>query len=210
MKPLKLFTLMFFVAALALPAITSSTVQSQGGITEAPTGFDNLSNGFVDQTTHEANEDVFAEQEFIEDGLGPVYNAQSCGECHQNPVTGGISQITELRAGTFNGSIFFEHAGGSLIHSRAIDATVQERLSGSSNVRAFRTSLNTLGDGFVECIDSNTLAAIANSRPGCAGNSSRCRCWKRPASSAPDASAGRISTPASSPFPPTPTLMRWA
>jgi CxxC motif-containing protein (DUF1111 family) len=36
---------------------------------------------------------------------------------------------------------------------------------GSSEVRTFRTSLNTLGDGFVECIDSDTLAAIANSQP---------------------------------------------
>ncbi|HXG65215.1 MAG TPA: di-heme oxidoredictase family protein [Blastocatellia bacterium] len=165
MKPLKLFTLVFFVAALALPAITSSTVQSQGGVTEAPTGFDDETNGLVDQLTHEADEEVFAEQEFIEDGLGPVYNAQSCGECHQNPVTGGISQITEMRAGIYNGSIFFEHEGGSLIHSRAIHADIQERMSGSSNVRAFRTSLNTLGDGFVECIDSNTLLAIANSQP---------------------------------------------
>ena len=36
-------------------------------------------------------------------GLGPVYNAQSCAECHQNPVSGGISQISELRAGHFDG-----------------------------------------------------------------------------------------------------------
>jgi CxxC motif-containing protein (DUF1111 family) len=31
------------------------------------------------------------------DGLGPLYNAQSCRECHQNPTSGGPSQITELR-----------------------------------------------------------------------------------------------------------------
>src|SRR5216110_3635256 len=40
----------------------------------------------------------------IADGLGPVYNAQSCAECHQNPVTGAISQISELRAGHNDGS----------------------------------------------------------------------------------------------------------
>ena len=47
-----------------------------------------------------------------------MYNAQSCGECHQNPVTGGISQVTELRAGRFDGSSFVDHPGGSLIHVR--------------------------------------------------------------------------------------------
>ena len=34
--------------------------------------------------------------EKIGDGLGPVYNAQACRECHQNPITGGASQVTEL------------------------------------------------------------------------------------------------------------------
>ena len=35
----------------------------------------------------------------VPDGLGPVYNAQSCRECHQTPVTGAASQVTELRVG---------------------------------------------------------------------------------------------------------------
>ena len=42
------------------------------------------------------------EREDIADGLGPVYNAQACAECHQNPVSGATSQITELRAGTLD------------------------------------------------------------------------------------------------------------
>ena len=36
---------------------------------------------------------------------------------------------------------------------------------GGNEVRTFRTSLNVLGDGFVECIDSNTLVAISNRQP---------------------------------------------
>jgi CxxC motif-containing protein (DUF1111 family) len=135
--------------------------------TEAPAGFDGLTidPAFVDQTTHTSDGVTFTEQESIADGLGPVYNAQSCGECHQNPVTGGISQITELRAGHFNGTIFVDHPGGSLINDRAIDPSIQERVLGGNEVRTFRTSLNTLGDGFVEAIDSNTIVAIANSQP---------------------------------------------
>jgi len=132
---------------------------------EAPTGFDNLTNGFTTQAQFEADRDVFEESEPIEEGLGPVYNAQSCAECHQNPVTGAISQVTELRAGHFDGFNFKDHPGGSLINDRAIDAAIQERVLGGNEVRTFRTSLNTLGDGFVECVDSNTFVAISNSQP---------------------------------------------
>ena len=136
---------------------------------EAPPAFgsDNVlvTNGFVDQAQFDVDRAEFEEREEIDGGLGPVYNAQSCAECHQNPVTGAISQITELRAGTFNGFTFVDHPGGSLINDRAIDPAFQERILGGNNVRTFRTSLNTLGDGFVESIDSNTLVAIANSQP---------------------------------------------
>ena len=80
-------------------------------------------------------------------------------------MTGGISQITELRAGHFDGLLFISHPGGSLINDRAIDPSIQERVLGGNEVRTFRTSLNVLGDGFVECIDSNTLVAISNRQP---------------------------------------------
>ena len=136
---------------------------------EAPPAFgsDNVlvTNGFVDQAQFDVDRAEFEEREENAGGLGPVYNAQSCAECHQNPTTGAISQITELRAGSFNGFNFVDHPGGSLINDRAIDPAFQERVLGGNNVRTFRTSLNTLGDGFVEAIDSNTLVAIANSQP---------------------------------------------
>jgi CxxC motif-containing protein (DUF1111 family) len=80
-------------------------------------------------------------------------------------VTGAISQITELRAGHFDGVNFIDHPGGSLINDRAVDASIQERVLGGNEVRTFRTSLNTLGDGFVEAVDSNTLVALANAQP---------------------------------------------
>lgn len=132
---------------------------------EAPTGFDNLTNGFVNQSQFDQAREVFDEREETDEGLGPVYNAQSCGECHQNPVSGAISQIGELRAGHFDGHRFVDHPGGSLINDRAIHPDIQERVLGGNETRTFRTSLNALGDGFVECIDSNTLVAIAVSQP---------------------------------------------
>jgi len=148
-----------------------STVQSQASITEAPTGFDEQTNGFIpqgdasDPETFLGAKAIFDEVESIEEGLGPLYNAESCRECHRNPVSGASSQVTELRAGHFNGSNFVDHPGGSLINDRALYPEIQERVLAGNEVRALRLSLNILGDGFVECIDTNTLVAIANSQP---------------------------------------------
>ncbi len=101
---LKILILLLFAVALALPLWTTTTVESQSA-TEAPTGFDTLTNDatFVSQATHDADRDTFQEVDEVTRGLGPVYNAQSCAACHQNPVTGGISQISELRAGHTDG-----------------------------------------------------------------------------------------------------------
>jgi len=132
---------------------------------DAPAGFDDLTNGFVTQAQFDLDKDVFEEFEVIADGLGPVYNAQACRECHQNPVTGAVSQITELRVARFDGFFYTDRPGGSLINDRAIDARIQERVAGEDNVQTFRTSLNTLGDGFVEAIADATFTTIRNGQP---------------------------------------------
>ena len=152
------------LACLWLLGAYSATVSGIGD-DEAPAGFGNLTNGLVDQATFDHVREVFEERDDIKKGLGPVYNAQSCAECHQTPVTGGISQVTELRAGHFNGTSFVEHPGGSLINDRAVDSSIQETVMPGYEVRTLRTSLNTLGDGFVEAIDDQTLIDIAANQP---------------------------------------------
>jgi CxxC motif-containing protein (DUF1111 family) len=154
------------LAGLWLLGVYSASVSGDvPSATEAPTGFDNNTNGFVDQSAFNDVLAAFQERDGIDQGLGPVYNAQSCAECHQNPVVGGISQITELRAGHFNGTAFVDHPGGSLINDRAVDASIQEHVLPGNEVRTQRTSLNTLGDGFVEAIADQTLIDIANGQP---------------------------------------------
>jgi CxxC motif-containing protein (DUF1111 family) len=148
--------------------------------TEAPTGFDNLTNGFSDQGLpfEELNEDnivalrsfndnrfIFEEVEKIQDGLGPTYNAQSCRECHQNVVTGGASQVAELRSGRTEDGQFFESLGGTLIHSRATYPDIVEQITPEDNTRAFRISTNTLGNGFIETIANSTLLALSAKQP---------------------------------------------
>src|SRR5215831_16112846 len=188
MKLVKIAMLVVFAIALISPFALTRSVEGQAA-TEAPTGFGET-NGFTDATTFASDRNTFDEVDDAAAGLGPTYNAQSCRECHQNPISGGISQITELRcghqdaAGNFvNPTIFIDDGNASipnrsLVNDRAIcpgivvDANgvqhnflqrnIQERVPGSENIRTFRTSLNTLGDGFVEAINSNTLVAIAN------------------------------------------------
>ncbi len=158
----------------------SSFGDPRSDATEAPTGFDNLTNGFTEQGPpfEELNEDtvvalrsfndnrfIFEEVESIQDGLGPTYNAQSCRECHQNVVTGGASQVAELRSGRLVDGQFFGSLGGTLIHSRATHPDIVEQITPADSIRTFRISTNTLGNGFVEAIANSTLLAIRDKQP---------------------------------------------
>src|SRR3954447_4712047 len=170
MKRPHTIVLVLVSATAAYLASFSLTVQGQSGATEAPAAFDNKTNGFESQAQFDEDRDVFEERDDIAKGLGPVYNAQSCTECHQNPITGAGSQVSELRAGHLDaGGNFVDAPGGSLINDRATDASIQERVRGAENIRTLRMSTNVLGDGFVEAINSNTLIAIANAQPGQSG-----------------------------------------
>lgn len=188
MKILKLSVVMAFVVALALSTASRSTVDSQT-IQEAPTTdlnslTDDLFNGLgprgtpidecvsgppVANRSFEDNKFIFEEREVADDGLGPTYNDVACVACHQSPDTGGISQTNELRAGHLNsvGTFVNPPGGSSLIQLRAIAAPIQERLDNAplENIRTFRTSLNLIGDGFVEAIANDTLLAIRNAQP---------------------------------------------
>jgi CxxC motif-containing protein (DUF1111 family) len=153
------------VAAVAQAATVTpeATVIANAAITEAPTGFDNLTNGFSAQADMDTALDVFSETEGFDDGIGPVFNNTSCVSCHQSPLgqVGTGSQITELRAGHFNGISFVDHPGGSLINDRANDRAIQEHVFSGNEVQTLRITLSLAGDAFVESIDSNTLAAIS-------------------------------------------------
>jgi CxxC motif-containing protein (DUF1111 family) len=163
---------------LALVGLFFLAAASQS--TEAPTGFDNKSNGVTNDATHQADQTTFEEVEKLSDGLGPLYNAQSCRECHQNPVSGAASQVTELRAGHqgrdgrfLNPEIPIAHGaevitGRSLVNDRAIcpngafpNDEIQERVPDTETIRTFRLSLSLLGDGFVEAVADQTLANLA-------------------------------------------------
>src|SRR6266446_2714933 len=169
---------MKLLAAVALLSVALAFARSPNP--DAPTGFDNKSNGLVDDATHQADQAKFDDTETVADGLGPLYNAQSCRECHQNPTSAGTSQVAELRVGHqgpdhlfHNPEIPIAHGaeiitGRTLVNDRSIcpsaafPATeIQEHVPDSENIRTKRISLGVLGDGFVEAVADGTLIELA-------------------------------------------------
>jgi len=61
-------------------------------------------------------DDVFSDLESINDGVGPIFNAVACGQCHSNGATGGAGEQIERRFGRFANGVFagLANRGGSL------------------------------------------------------------------------------------------------
>ena len=160
----------FFIGAAVLSFALASVAPQ---VPDAPTGFDNKSNGVVDDVTHQADQVKFDEVEGLANGLGPLYNAQSCRECHQNPTSGGLSQVSELRVGHLgpdkrfrNPEIPIAHGaetitGRSLVNLRAIcpsgafpNTEIQERVPDAETIRTTRISLNLCPSRYNGCFPS--------------------------------------------------------
>jgi len=175
-----------YVFVFGLVGLLAMVGIAQQSLTEAPAAFatptlsqnpgsQSVSNGIPESAgdTYALDQSVFEKRHGVDDGLGPVFNATACVDCHQNPVTGGPSQITEIRAGHLDVNGNFVNptipiddggstiAGRSIVDDRAICPQAHEQLPDAENIRALRAVLNTLGDGFVEAIDDNTLLTIA-------------------------------------------------
>ena len=177
-----IFVLILFLAVLAMDI----AVVAREDATKAPAGFDtptlvqnpgsqSISNGIAQPAgdTYALDQTIFELDHDAGTGLGPVFNARACVDCHQNPVSGGSSQFTEMRAGHLDNNGNFVAAtvpindgastiaNRSIINDRALIPQAQEHIPDTENIRALRAALNTLGDGFVEAIDDHTLNAIA-------------------------------------------------
>ena len=174
-----------YLLVLGVMALREAGVAQQSA-TEAPAGFDtptlaenagsrSTSNGIEEPPgdTYALDQQIYEQAHDVNSGLGPVFNGRACAECHQNPVSGGASQFTELRVGHRDANGNFVNptvpindgantiSGRSIINDRALIPQAQEHVPVTEDIRALRAALNTLGDGFVEAIDDSTLLAIA-------------------------------------------------
>lgn len=179
---------------------------------EAPTGYQtptysensgskSVSNGLTSSEVFASDQAVFEETDGVDKGLGPIYNAQSCAACHQNPVTGGASQISEFRVGHNNRQGRFVNPtlminngqtavpNRSLVNDRAMCPEAQQTAPYSEDIRTFRMSLSTLGDGFVEAIADSTLRNIAKQQRQLTGGKIAGQAIDVPVSEAPGKTA---------------------
>jgi len=108
-------------------AATVIALTAQQSTTEAPAGFttptlgqaigstgqltvtagtQSISNGIAEPPgdTFALDQAQFERRHDPSNGLGPVFNATSCVECHNNGVTGAASQFTEQRVGHLDGN----------------------------------------------------------------------------------------------------------
>ena len=188
MKVLKISALLLFAAALVLPFAFTRSVEGQAVAPalatqmDARLGDEDLFNNLgplgnpVDECDNPAvagrsfrdNKAIFEEREDVDEGLGPIYNDIACSSCHQAPVTGHISQINELRAGSVDGfGNFVAPPGGqTLIQDRGIAPAAQEHLNTGIPLHEFRSTRTVLGDGFVEAIANGTLQTNVANQPG--------------------------------------------
>ena len=121
--------------------------------------------------------DVFTRQFTPETGLGPLFNATSCGECHEEPATGGSGDEVEVHATAFHphagaagegscdmladlgGPVFQSHVTPALKKALGIDA---EPIPGKATARGRRTSPSILGFGLIDGVPEEAILALAD------------------------------------------------
>jgi CxxC motif-containing protein (DUF1111 family) len=115
---------------------------------------------------------TFSKNYEIADGLGPVFNDESCSDCHRN---GGGTNRTVRRFGRVDRGVFdpLAELGGSLIQSRGIgsittvDGThdfVGERTPPDATVTTLRRSQAVQGLGLVDAVPDDTWRALAQAQ----------------------------------------------
>lgn len=105
------------------------------------------------------------------EGLGPVFNKESCGNCHASPIGGPGSQ-TVIRFGAFDKKGGFdpmEDWGGSLLQQSAISEECAEEVPDSAGVTAERVTPGALGYGLIEAIPDADILALESGGPGVSG-----------------------------------------
>jgi CxxC motif-containing protein (DUF1111 family) len=122
---------------------------------------------------------TFNEVEALEDGLGPVFNEKSCGNCHNVGGPGGSGIEFEVRAGKLTGTTFdpLAASGGSLFdlfsvksladQSRIPNCTIPtgtgEPVPSAANVSTLRRTTALFGLGLVDATPDKTFKDLAAS-----------------------------------------------
>ncbi len=110
----------------------------------------------------------------VADGVGPIFNDRSCGNCHSTPAIGGWSTRAVTRFGKMAGGGMpfdpLDHLGGTLQQDQAISAPCQEVIPPEADIIGKRLTPIVFGAGLLEGIDDvDILNNQANQPTGFVG-----------------------------------------
>jgi CxxC motif-containing protein (DUF1111 family) len=106
-----------------------------------------------------------------ETGLGPLFNANACGECHEDPIAGGVGDEVEVHAtalrsdgfcdplADLGGPVYQQHVTPALKNALGIDS---EPIPGTATAQARRTSPDILGFGLLDAVPDAAILAYAD------------------------------------------------
>ena len=103
-------------------------------------------------------------------GLGPLFNARSCAECHENPVVGGVGDEVETHATAFHGGVCDDlgRIGGPVIQDSmtpALHAALgidKEPVPVEATAFGRRTTPSVLGFGLLDAVPESEIVALAD------------------------------------------------
>jgi mono/diheme cytochrome c family protein len=114
-----------------------------------------------------------------EQGLGPLYNARSCLECHQNPTAGGMGRHglgVVLRVGRFDGHEFDDLTGfgGPVARAHSVaeiglPCALAPGPPSAANLTSIRNASALYGLGLIEAIPDHVIRAGAVARGSVSG-----------------------------------------
>ncbi|MCR9162817.1 MAG: di-heme oxidoredictase family protein [Nannocystaceae bacterium] len=101
----------------------------------------------------------------VSEGLGPVFNGDSCRACHFDPVIGGAGPIdvNVMRFGTLGpDGEFVQDPRGTILHKLTTHDRPRLEHDGSHNVFEMRQTPSVLGLGLIEAIPEDDILAQAD------------------------------------------------
>ena len=106
-----------------------------------------------------------------EEGLGPIFNNDGCGACHNSPNSGGAGTVAVTRFGlaTKGGFDGLEELGGTLLQMESISEECAEYVPEKANVEILRITNPAFGLGLVETIPDDDIMAGESDPPGVSG-----------------------------------------
>jgi len=106
-----------------------------------------------------------------ETGLGPLFNAKACGECHEKPVAGGVGDEVEVHATAFlsngvcdpladlGGFVYQQQVTPALKNALGID---KEPVPAKATAQGRRSSPDLLGFGLLDAVPDSEILAYAD------------------------------------------------